>query len=388
MKMNLKNSIGLSITFILIIIVCIGFIANSLSSYDSGTKKYFSSTNTVLENELSNLLNKQSDCDKRIENEIAKIKEYNIDNPLIIKNPYKINPLSALMIFYTEEELEVDVYINDSFMSTVGATTNHVIPIYGLENNRDNIVRLDFSDGSTRSFAIKTELYNDYTEEYDLKNSMDGSQFIFVVGDRNNIESKLRGFDQKGSLTFYYDLDYISGVTFKNNSIFVGYNSKYTKNNDIPELKLELDYLGKILSISTNLSELETISNVNLANIDYIAINHNVYQDFVDNYTISAVVDNNPTTETGVSSIDELALMLEQAVDFTNPYVLSINGRYLTYDFKGNQDVLLLLINRKGNVYTYKVDETNVIKLPDNNEFSIYAKLGNKYYSLNTTISK
>ena len=202
MKMNLKNSIGLSVTFILIIIVCIGFIANSLSSYDSGTKKYFSSTNTVLENELSNLLNKQSDCDKRIENEIAKIKEYNIDNPLIMKNPYKINPLSALMIFYTEEELEVDVYINDSFMSTVGATTNHVIPVYGLENNRDNIVRLDFSDGSTRSFAIKTELYDDYTEEYDLIKNMILNNFV-------GNDKMCQIFDYEFYSLFNSKLDYI-----------------------------------------------------------------------------------------------------------------------------------------------------------------------------------
>ena len=80
--------------------------------------------------------------------------------------------------------------------------------------------------------------------------------------------------------------------------------------------------------------------------------------------------------------------MLEDATDFTNSYVLSINDRYLTYDFKGNNDIILLLINRKGNVYIYKVDDTRIIKLPDNSEFAIYAKLGNKYYTLNTTISK
>ena len=388
MKMNIRNSIGFGITFLLVIVVCITFIVSSVTNFDSGTKKYFNNDSIVLENELSDILNKQMDCDNIIDGIISNIKKYDMNDPLILKNPYKINPLSALIFFYTEDELEVDVYINDGYMSTVKASKEHIIPIYGLENNRDNIVRLDFENGTTRTFAIKTELYNDYTEEYDLKNSMDGSQFTFLVGDRNNVESKLRGFDPKGNLTFYFNLDYITGALLHTNSVYVGYNSKYTKNNDIPELKIELDYLGKIISISTDTSDLITKSNVNLANIDYIAINHNVYQDNIENYKVTPVVDNNPTTETGVTSVDELALMLENSSEFNLPYVLSINGRYLTYDFKGNQDVMLLLINKKGNVYTYNVDDTRIIKLPDNGEYSVYAKVANKYYTLNTILSK
>ena len=388
MNKDIKVSLGFGIVFLLVVIVCVSFIVQSVSSYDSGTNKYFSNDNTVLENELSEILDKQMDCDSNIEKLIAHIKDYSMDDPYILKDPYKINPLSALMFFYTDEELELDVYINDGYMSTIKASKNHIIPIYGLENNRDNIIRLDFENGVTRSFAIKTELYNDYTEEYDLKNSMNGSQFVFLVGDRNNVESKLRGFNQNGKLAFYFNLDYVSGALLHTNSVYVGYNSKYTKNNDIPELKIEMDYLGKILSISTDVSDLVTKSNVDLANIDYITINQNVYQDMIDNYKIASIVDNNPTTETGVTTVDELALMLENATEFTNPYVLSINGRYLTYDFKGNNDVVLLLINKKGNVYIYKVDENRIVKLPDNSEFSVYAKLGNKYYTLNTTLSK
>ena len=388
MNKDIKVSLGFGIVFLLVVIVCVSFIVQSVSSYDSGTNKYFSNDNIVLENELSEILDKQMDCDSNIEKLIAHIKDYSMDDPYILKDPYKINPLSALMFFYTDEELELDVYINDGYMSTIKASKNHIIPIYGLENNRDNIIRLDFENGVTRSFAIKTELYNDYTEEYDLKNSMNGSQFVFLVGDRNNVESKLRGFNQNGKLAFYFNLDYVSGALLHTNSVYVGYNSKYTKNNDIPELKIEMDYLGKILSISTDVSDLVTKSNVDLANIDYITINQNVYQDMIDNYKIASIVDNNPTTETGVTTVDELALMLENATEFTNPYVLSINGRYLTYDFKGNNDVVLLLINKKGNVYIYKVDETRIVKLPDNSEFSVYTKLGNKYYTLNTTLSK
>lgn len=388
MKLNVKGSVGFAISFFLVLVVCVAFIIFSVSNYDSGTKKYFSKDNIVLENEISEIIEEQKKCDEKVNEIIKDITKYDMNNPYIMKNPYKINPLSALMFFYTEEELELDVYINDGYMSTVKASKEHVIPIYGLLNNTDNTVKFVFENGITKTFSIKTELYNDYTETYNLVNSMNGSQFVFIVGDRNNVESKLRGFDQQGRLSYYFDLDYITGAVLHTNTVLVGYNSKYTKNNDLPSLKIELDYLGKILSISTDTSDLVKESNVNLANIDYIAINQNVYQDFIDNYKVVELVDNNPTTETGVASTDELALMLEDAPEFTNPYLLSINGRYLTYDFKGNKDVMLLLINKKGNVYNYRVDEANIIKLPDNNEFSVYAKQGNKYYSLKTTLSK
>jgi hypothetical protein len=161
--MNIRNSIGFGITFLLVIVVCISFIVSSVTNFDSGTKKYFNNDSIVLENELSDILNKQMDCDNIIDGIISNIKKYDMNDPLILKNPYKINPLSALIFFYTEDELEVDVYINDGYMSTVKSSKEHIIPIYGLENNRDNIVRVDFENGTTRTFAIKTELYNDYT---------------------------------------------------------------------------------------------------------------------------------------------------------------------------------------------------------------------------------
>jgi len=384
---KMKNGISFGIVFFLVVFTSVFFIVVSVKNYDGGTKKYFAKTNTKIDNELSEILEDQKNQDEEIKKEISKIKEYSIDNPKIIKNPYKINPLSALILFYTEEELELDIYINGGYMSTVRASKEHILPIYGLHNNQENKVRLEFTNGVKKEYIISTYIYNDYTEGYNLTNSMNGSQFIFLVGDRNNVESKLRGFDQRGILSYYFDLDYITSALIHVDSVYVGYNSKYNKNNLLPELKIEMDYLGKILSISTETTDLIKESNVDLANIDYLTINQNVYQDYIDNYQIKDLVDNNPTTETGIVSIDELALFLQDAEEFQLPYVVSINNKYLTYDFKGNTDVLLLVVSRNGNVYNYSVDDNNIIKLPDDTEYSLYAKLGSKYYNLKTTLT-
>ena len=383
-----KSGISFGIVFFLVALISIAFIVVCVKSYDGGSKKYFAKSSTKIDNELSEIIETQKEQDEIIKKEISKIKEYSVDNPKIIKDPYKMNPLSALILFYTDEDLELDIYINDGYMSTITASKEHILPIYGLHNNQDNKVRLEFSNGYKKEYIINTFIYNDYTEGYNLTNSMDGSQFIFLVGDRNNVESKLRGFDQKGILSYYFDLDYVTSALIHTNSVFVGYNSKYNKNNNLPELKIEMDYLGKILSIATDTTDLVKTSNVDLANIDYLTINQNVYQDYIDNYKVTELIDNNPTTETGVVSVDELALYLEDAEEFQLPYVLSINSKYLTYDFKGNKDIMLLAISKNGNVYNYSVDDASIIKLPDNKEYAIYVKYGNKYYNLKTIVTE
>ena len=126
MKTDVKGTVGFAIAFLLVIIVSVAFIAFSLSNYDSGTKKYFSKENIVLENEISEILEEQVKADNNIKEVINNITKYDMDNPYIMKNPYKINPLSALVFFYTEEELELDVYVNEGYMSTVKATKEHV----------------------------------------------------------------------------------------------------------------------------------------------------------------------------------------------------------------------------------------------------------------------
>ena len=385
---KLRNGIIFGIVLFFVVVTSVVFIVASIKNYDGGTKKYFAKSNTKIGNELSEIIETQKEQDEIIRSEISKIKEYTVDKPMIIKDPYKMNSLSALILFYTDEELELDIYINNGYMSTVKASKEHILPIYGLHNNQDNIVRLEFSNGYKKEYTLNTYIYNDFTEGYNLTNSMNGSQFIFLVGDRNNVESKLRGFDQKGILSYYFDLDYITSALIHTDSVYVGYNSKYNKNNNVPDLKIQMDYLGKILSIATDTTDLLKQSNVDLANIDYLTINQNVYQDYIDNYEVKDLVDNNPTTQTGVTSVDELALYLQDAEDFQLPYVLSINNKYLTYDFKGNKDIIVLAVSRSGNVYNYNADETSIIKLPDNKEYSLYVKYGNKYYNLKTIITE
>ena len=91
----------------------------------------------------------QVQSQKEINRELASIsndKKYTIDNPYIKLNPYSISPLSAIIIFKTEEDIDVDVYINGEYFNKMESSKKHVIPIYVLYDDYDNVITLKTSD--------------------------------------------------------------------------------------------------------------------------------------------------------------------------------------------------------------------------------------------------
>ncbi|MCI8831865.1 MAG: aryl-sulfate sulfotransferase [Lachnospiraceae bacterium] len=72
---------------------------------------------------------------------------YTIDNPLVSYNLYLINPLSAVIAFYTEEETAVTVTIHGkrkqgSITHTFPKAKEHVLPIVGLYSDYNNKVEI------------------------------------------------------------------------------------------------------------------------------------------------------------------------------------------------------------------------------------------------------
>ena len=70
---------------------------------------------------------------------------YTIDNPLVKVNPYFINPLAAVVLFNTEEEVSVTVTVcgkekEGNMKHTFPKAKEHVLPIVGLYGNYENTV--------------------------------------------------------------------------------------------------------------------------------------------------------------------------------------------------------------------------------------------------------
>lgn len=85
---------------------------------------------------------------------------YSLEEPDIIVNPYGNSPLTALVIFHTDESVPVSIVIqgkdeDTTFSHDFEAATDHMIPVYGLYPDTDNQVTV--SCGSdTVTLSIQT----------------------------------------------------------------------------------------------------------------------------------------------------------------------------------------------------------------------------------------
>ena len=86
---------------------------------------------------------------------------YTIDNPNVVLNPYDISPLSALVLFETEQEETVKVTIKGkdaltTYTHTFEAAKKHFLPIYGLYADKENEVVISYGKVS-KTIKIKTD---------------------------------------------------------------------------------------------------------------------------------------------------------------------------------------------------------------------------------------
>ena len=150
--MQRKNKNKKIITIIISIIVLI--ILGSI---------FYSYNNLRAKNEIdltASLVTKQNEVERTI-----KTNGYTIDNPKVLLDPYNASPLTALILFETEEEVSPKVTIEGKDKLTTIETefaknTKHYLPIYGLYADYNNKVDISYtlSDGKkiTKQVEIQT----------------------------------------------------------------------------------------------------------------------------------------------------------------------------------------------------------------------------------------
>ena len=90
-----------------------------------------------------------------------KSKEYTLENPNIIVDPYNNSPLTALVIFETEENLSPTVTIEGedeltTYTHEFDEEKIHYLPIYGLYPDKENTVIIECG-GEKQEIKIKTD---------------------------------------------------------------------------------------------------------------------------------------------------------------------------------------------------------------------------------------
>lgn len=109
---------------------------------------------------VSGLTEKQTKLEREF-----KIEGYTIDNPNIILNPYESSPLTALVIFKTDNEVSPKVTIKGkdeltTITHTFDKEKEHYIPIYGLYADTENEVVIEYTENDkkrSKEVKIKTD---------------------------------------------------------------------------------------------------------------------------------------------------------------------------------------------------------------------------------------
>ena len=173
-----------------------------------------------------------------------------IDNADVIVNPYEISPLTALIIFKTEEEVSPKVTIEgDDELSTYQYTfdkdTKHYLSIYGLYPDRDNTVVVEYGD-VRKEFTIKTEALPD---DFVLPTSVDADKSE-LSNDLYFFTPSSKGYtcayDVNGNVRWYLTTNSIWEINRLDNGHLMVSTERLVNSPYYMTGLYEMDMLGKI----------------------------------------------------------------------------------------------------------------------------------------------
>lgn len=323
---------------------------------------------------------------------------YDIDNPNVIVNPYGNSPLTALVMFTSDDYSETSATIKGKYDNDISYTFSkdkyHYIPIYGLYPDYDNtlIIRCE---GGEKIINIKTEgLPEDFTYSADM--NYDNYSFYNV--------NYPYAIDSYGDVRWYLNEHYFGNITMLDNSnIIIGSNSyNEEKNSTISFYRMNL--LGKIYGeylLKDNYCGLNSVYEDNiviksdkylvidlqtgnvtneLEEIDESIFNNNIFNLYNNtvNYNISKSVRFGKLSET---KTDKKSIHLLNYSKYKDDDIsVSMDSNRIKVTNNSDNDIYIIFdkfLNKK----IYKVEKLKYINLEGlSGKYNIYYKIKNKVY--------
>lgn len=230
--------------YILIGVLIVVIVGALLVKYFSGkTHENLLNGDTVIGQSLSS--KEQAEVDNYLKDELVKNK-YTLDRAKVYVNPYNANPLSAMIIFYTDKSLEVSVTVkgknNDDFTINYGKSNYHYIPVYGLYSDYENTVVVTLGDKTTKEFKIKID-------KVEVSSVTTKSGNVTTPGDLYLLTSPISmnsfGLDGYGNVRWMLSDTYYHNIkVLDNGHLLIGIDTDST--SGLPTVIREIDYLGRI----------------------------------------------------------------------------------------------------------------------------------------------
>lgn len=200
------------------------------------------------------------EIDEMLQEELDK-GEYSFEKPLVILNPYQNSPLTAVAVFSTKEESQIQVTVKgktqeNDITDTIDATKQHIIPIVGLYAEMENNVileELDKDGKAVRSTTLKiqTDSLPDVfidAVKMEKKTTESSVKLMVVTGGANPY---IYGFDSSGDIR--WALLYTKGANFggyplTNGHFLIESENTLMANAGEPRSTQyhEVDYLGRV----------------------------------------------------------------------------------------------------------------------------------------------
>ena len=228
-----KKTILIALLIVIVLVIALLFVLNYLS------------TNREEVEQTISLVEKQGDLEDDFTSE-----GYTIDNPKIIVNPYEISPLTALVIFETEEEVSPTVTVvgedeHSTFTHTFDANTVHYLPIYGLYADTSNEVIISYGDVE-KKVAIKTEaLPDDFimpTRVEAQKSKLDNELYFFSPSS----SGYTCAYDVNGDVRWYLTINALWDISRLDNGHLMVSTERLVNSPYYMSGLYEMDLLGKI----------------------------------------------------------------------------------------------------------------------------------------------
>ena len=231
--MNKKKIIVL-ILAILVIIVFVLFRIISLINTSKNEVSY-----------VSSIVEKQKDVEEDFESD-----GYTFDSPNVILNPYGNSPLTALVIFETDDAEEISVTIKgkdelSTYTHTFDEGKVHYIPIYGLYAGRENEVVISNGD-KENTLKIKTdELPDDFvlpTKVTKDESKLTNDLYFFSPSSKGY----MCAYDVNGDVRWYLDESAIWEVNRLKNGHLLLSTERLVNTPYYSTGLYEMDMIGKV----------------------------------------------------------------------------------------------------------------------------------------------
>lgn len=197
--------------------------------------------------EIPSIITKQANKEEQF---LSDIDNYSIDNPKVILNPYDISPLTALVIFKTNDLTTPTVTIKGkdeltTYEHTFPQDNVHMLPIYGLYADSENEVIISIN-GIEKKLTIKTEpLPENFvlpTKVTANKDKLNDDLYFFTPSS----QGFTCAYDINGDVRWYLNDYFIWNISRLNNGhLLLSSNRLINKPYYMTGL-MEMDLLGKI----------------------------------------------------------------------------------------------------------------------------------------------